>query len=177
MSGRLPETVQWDRLTEGGETLRGTIALQGMTRLAACLLDDEGDVDVELEFGIDAQKVRYLRGHLHTTLHLVCQRCLQPLACPLDVAMSLGLLLSEDEAERLPGIYDPYVLDRRTVALKTIVEDELMLALPLVPMHDADRCRIDPAYAAAEQPVVRATEPGKRKPLAGLGALMKDKAG
>jgi uncharacterized protein len=176
MSGRLPETVQWDRLTEGGETLCGTIALKGMTRLAACLLDGAGDVDVELEFGIDAQKIRYLRGNLHTTLPLVCQRCLQPLLYPLDVVMSLGLLLAEDEAERLPGIYDPYVLDHRTVALKTIIEDELMLALPLVPMHDADRCRIDPAYAAPERPA-RAAEPDKRNPFAGLGALMKDKTG
>jgi len=175
MSGRLPETVQWDRLTEGGETLRGTIALKGMTRLAACLADSEGDVDVELEIGIDAQKVRYLRGYLHTTLHLVCQRCLQPLSYSLDVDMSLGLLLSEDEAERLAGIYDPYVLDRRSVELKSVIEDELMLALPLVPMHDADRCRIDPAYAAAEQPA-RAIETGKRNPFAGLGTLMKDKA-
>jgi uncharacterized protein len=176
MSGRLPETVQWDRLTESGETLRGAMALKGMTRLAGCLLDGEGSVDVELEFGIDAQNVKYLRGHLRTTPHLVCQRCLQPLSYLLDVDISLGLLLSEDEAERLPEAYDPYVFDHRSVELKTIIEDELMLALPLVPMHDAGRCRIDPAYVAADEPE-RAIEPGKRRPFAGLDALMKDKPG
>lgn len=177
MSGRLPVTVQWDRLTESGETLRGTLALRGMTRLAGCLLDDEGDVDVELEFGIDAQKVRYLRGHLRTTLHLVCQRCLQPLSYPLDIDICLGLLLSEDDSERLPEAYDPYVFEQRSVELKTIMEDELMLALPLVPMHDADRCRIDPAYAVAEPTALAAAETGSRRPFAGLDALIKDKSG
>lgn len=176
MSGRLPETVQWDRLTEGGETLRGAIAIRGMTRLAGCLLDDEGDVDVELEFGIDAQKVRYLRGHLRTTLNLVCQRCLQPLSHPLDIDICLGLLLSEDEVEGLPGVYDPYVLERRTAELAVIVEDELMLALPLIPTHDAAGCRIDAAYAAT---AVTVTPPdsGTRRPFAGLDALLKGKPG
>lgn len=172
MSGRLPETVQWDRLTEGGETLRGTLALRGMARLAGCLQDSEGDVDVELEFGIDAQQIRYLRGHLRTTLHLVCQRCLQPLSHPLDLDICLGLLLSEDEIERLPESYDPYVFDQRTVELQAIVEDELMLALPLVPLHDARRCRIDPAYAVAEE----AVETGRRRPFVGLDALLKGKS-
>lgn len=176
MSGRLPETVQWDRLTEGGETLRGTLALRGMTRLAGCLLDSEGDVDVELESGIDAQRIRYLRGHLRTILHQVCQRCLQPLAYPLDIDVCLGLVLSEDEAEQLPEIYDAYVFDQRMVALKVIIEDELMLALPLVPLHDADRCRIDPAYVTAEEPVL-AAETKKRRPFAGLEALIKGKPG
>ncbi len=176
MSGRLPETVQWDRLTEGDKTLRGTIALQGMTRLAGCLLDDEGDVDVELESGIDAQKVRYLRGHQRTTLNLVCQRCLQPLSYPLDIDISLGLVLTDDEAERLPEVYDPYVFEQRTAELKSILEDELMLALPLVPMHDTARCRIDPAYAVVEEPV-QPVDTGTRRPFARLDALMKGKAG
>jgi uncharacterized protein len=176
MSGRLPETVQWDRLTEGGETLRGMLALRGMTRLASCLLDSEGDVDVELEFGIDAQQIRYLRGHLRATLRLVCQRCLQPLSCPLDIDVCLGLLLSEEEMERLPQRYDPYMFDQRTVALKTIIEDELMLALPLVPLHDADHCRIDPAYAIAEEPALP-IEAETRRPFAGLDALIKGKSG
>lgn len=176
MSGRLPETVQWDRLTEGGETLRGSIPVRGMARLAGCLLDDEGDVDVELEFGIDAQRVRYLRGHLRTTLNLVCQRCLQPLSHPLDIDICLALLLSEDEVEGLPEVYDPYVLDRRAAELTAIVEDELMLALPLIPTHDAADCRIDAAYAAVEE----ATPPpdsGTRRPFAGLDALWKGKPG
>jgi uncharacterized protein len=176
MSGRLPETVQWDRLTEGGETLRGSLALRRMTRLAGCLLDSEGDVDVELEFGIDAQHVRYLRGHLCTTLHLVCQRCLQPLSYPLDTDICLGLVLSEDEMERLPESYDGYVFDRRAVELKTIIEDELMLALPLVPLHDADQCRIDSAYVDAQEPALP-VEAERRRPFAGLDALIKGELG
>lgn len=176
MSGRLPETVQWDRLTEGGETLRGSMPLRGMMRLAGCLLDDQGDVDVELESGIDGQKVRYLRGNLRTTLTLVCQRCLEPLSYPLDIDICLGLLLSEDGMEGLPEVYDPYVLDRRTAELRAIVEDELMLALPLIPMHDVERCRIDAAYVVEESPAV-AADAGTRQPFAGLGALMKGKPG
>lgn len=176
MSGRLPETVQWDRLTEGGEILRGSMPLRGMTRLAGCLLDDQGDVDVELECGVDGQKVRYLRGNLRTTLTLVCQRCLEPLSYPLDIDICLGLLLSEDGMEGLPEVYDPYVLDHRTAELRTIVEDELMLALPLIPMHDTDRCRIDAAHAAEESPAAVA-DAGSRQPFAGLDALMKGKPG
>ncbi len=179
MSGRLPQIVHPGRLAESGATLRGAIALNMMPRLAGCLHDTEGAVNVELEFGIDAQKIRYVQGRLTGTLHLVCQRCLQSLAYPVDLEFALGLVSSETAAENLPGRYEPLVVEESRLAPGSLVEDELLLALPIVPMHVIAECGYDRRLIdrdPIDQPGPDEPEtPETRRPFAGLGELLKEK--
>jgi uncharacterized protein len=44
------------------------------------------------------------------------------------------------EAERLPLRYEPYLVEESPLLLRDVVEDELLLALPNVPMHDEKDC-------------------------------------
>lgn len=173
MSGRLPQTVQPGRLADAGETLRGSQALDTLSRLAPCLNDTEGVVDVELDFGVDAGRVRTISGHLHATLHLVCQRCLAPMDWPLDVELQLGIVGSEDAAEQLPEQYDPLVIEDGQLDIRALIEDELLLALPIVALHPVGACGIDlPVEAVAEAPPRQET----RQPFADLAAMLKAKA-
>ncbi len=162
------------RLAESGVTLRGSLPLTAMTRLAGYLHDTEGEVNVELDFGIDAQKVCYVQGRLTATLHLVCQRCLQLLAYPLDLDTALGVTPTEAAAESLPGHYEPVIVEESRLDLGKLVEDELLLALPIVPMHAVDACRID--QRLIDRPESGRVEPQEtRRPFAGLGELLKEK--
>lgn len=162
------------RLAESGVTLRGSLPLTAMTRLAGYLHDTEGEVLVELNFGIDEQKVCYVQGRLTATLHLVCQRCLQLLAYPLDLEVALGLTPTDTAAENLPGHYEPVVVADSRLDLGNLVEDELLLALPIVPVHAADACRVDERQVDRMQSG-RTGQPETRRPFAGLGELLRDK--
>lgn len=175
MSGRLPQSVQPDRLAERGETLRGTLALKGMARLAEFLHDTDGEVAVELEFGIDTQDLKFVRGHAHTSLHLICQRCLRSMSYPVDIDISLGLAHSEREAERLPETYEPLILDEPSIQVKGIIEDELMLALPIVPAHAMEQCDADHAHFVPEAQEVQtpADDEGRQRPFEGLDELIR----
>lgn len=178
MSGRLPQIVHPGRLAESGASLRGTVALNTLPRLAGYLHDTEGEVNVELEFGIDVQKIRFVQGRLSGTLHLICQRCLQSLAYPVDLDVALGLAWSEAGAEKLPGHYEPLIVDEARLELARLVEDELMLALPVVPMHAIDECRHDRRLIgapAADEAAGQAGTQDTRRPFAGLGELLRDK--
>jgi uncharacterized protein len=71
-----------------------------------------------------------------TRMALVCQRCLGPVAEPLHVARSFLFVPGEDAAAQLDADSDDDVLAlTRTLDLRELVEDELLLALPLVPRH------------------------------------------
>lgn len=171
MSGRLPQTVQPLRLAETGAVLHGSLGLGGMTRLATYLHDTDGKVDVDLGFDIDEAGTRYVRGHLRAVLHLVCQRCLQSFDHPMDVGVSLGFARSEGSASGLPERYEPLVLEDDSVDLAQLVEDELILALPIVPAHEPQDC---PADAVAARPAAQEeAEDGKRRPFEGLADLLK----
>ncbi len=65
-----------------------------------------------------------------------CQRCLQPVALALDLARALRFVADEATAEALDAESEDDVLALpRYLDLHELVEDELLLALPLVPMH------------------------------------------
>ncbi len=78
----------------------------------------------------------WLHLRAHAVVPLQCQRCLQTLAEPLRVDRRLRFVRSDDEAARLDEELDDDVLVLPPrLDLHELVEDELILALPLVPRH------------------------------------------
>jgi uncharacterized protein len=78
-----------------------------------------------------------LRLHASSALRVCCQRCLQPMTVTLDVRPTLRFVHGEDQAQRLDEESDEDVLALSTALdLRELTEDELILALPLVPRHE-----------------------------------------
>ncbi|MCW5632636.1 MAG: DUF177 domain-containing protein [Rubrivivax sp.] len=86
---------------------------------------------------------------LHAIVGLECQRCLQPMAVPLVVQRRIRFVDDEEEAARLDEELEDDVLAMPSrLDLRALVEDELLLAMPLVPRHEA--CPQPPAALQAE---------------------------
>ena len=170
MSSRLPEYIDPLRLAEARAVLQGQFAIAGMRRLASALHSTQGVVDVDLEFGIDEARTPYVKGVMRAGLEVVCQRCLGPMVLPVEVELALGIVTSAQEVERLPGNYDPLLVEAEPVSLADVIEDELILALPVAPVHPEQQC---PPWrdTVVEQP---AEKVGKPSPFAVL-AQLKDK--
>ena len=80
-----------------------------------------------------------IRLHLQaqTALQLTCQRCLQPMTVELHVSPTLRFVRDEALAEQLDEDSEEDVLAlSAALDLHDLVEDELILALPLVPRHE-----------------------------------------
>ena len=101
----------------------------------------EGDV----EWSIRGQRTSVVGGEAETWLHLRararigldCQRCLRQVTWDLDVKRSLRFVCGEDAAAALDAQSEDDVLElQRSVDLRDVIEDELLLDLPLVPMHE-----------------------------------------
>jgi uncharacterized protein len=119
----------------------------------------------------------WLQLQAQTEVALQCQRCLQPSIETLAVDRRLRFVRGEDEAARLDedSEDDVLALQART-DLHELLEDELILALPLVPMHAqcpqpllVEPAPADPAVGAAGA----AAEPDRPHPFAALSALRK----
>jgi uncharacterized protein len=80
----------------------------------------------------------WLELQARADVRLVCQRCLGPLAHALEVQRAVRFVRDEQEAERLDEDSEDDVLALPTgrIDLRSLVEDELILALPLVPRHE-----------------------------------------
>lgn len=99
-------------------------------------LDNKGNVTVRCGFARNAQGVAFVSGEAHAQVSLTCQRCLEPVQVSLDIDFRLALVGEEEEAEKLSDDEDYLVVGYETVSLQDIVEDELILALPLVATHE-----------------------------------------
>lgn len=144
---RLPLHIDPLRLARSGTQLRGRMALAPMERFAPLLAAADGEVGVALDFGFDAERRVFVRLHLSTEVSLVCQRCLGPVRHRIEVERLLGVVSSEAQAEHLPGTYEPLFVTEEPLFLREVIEDELILSLPIVPRHDEGECT--PAQPAA----------------------------
>jgi uncharacterized protein len=117
----------------------------------------EGGIGVDTE--LDGQVV------------LTCQRCLQPVAVPVQSHSALVLVADDAAAEQVPDVREPIVVEANQVDLTWLAEEEMLLALPLVPLHD------EACSAAVESDaiaVVSEIPEGKRqKPFENLRDLLK----
>ena len=140
MSKRLPVHIDPLQLAGKGELLSGELEIAGMRRLAPSLHATEGAVEVTLEFGMDPERIPYLRGHIRGNLILTCQRCMQAMDFPVDHDMTLGLVNSQAGADALPDHYEPLLVGVGPMTVSDIIEDELLMCLPLAPKHPESQC-------------------------------------
>ena len=163
--GGLPERIDPPRLAERGGRLCGHLSLARMERLKASLCDGEGTVFIDMRFQRDEQGRDMAVGHVTARLPVRCQRCLEAMEIAIATAVRLAFTDAEGETPPPDG-YDAAPLVGDTISLSDLVEDELMLALPMAPMHEdcplGVWCRYLRGRAPSEAP---------RKPFAALARI------
>ena len=114
--------------------LRGMLGMEKLPRLAKMQCSTEG-LEYHLRGGRASNGKRCLRFSIRGSMQLLCQRCLDPLPVPIAIDAELQLaenlreiLEAEDEIDR--------VLVSRRMDVGQLVEDEVILALPMVPRHE-----------------------------------------
>jgi len=110
--------------------------VSAFSRLGEVIASTEGDVTYALDFGRDEFGIAYVAVRAKADLTLICQRSLEPFQMPVEVDARLGLIVEESEEASLPPGYEALLVeqDGKLDPVATI-EDELLLALPLVPVN------------------------------------------
>lgn len=135
MPEALPSRVDAFRLAGRGARIENTTPVAMMSRLVSLLADDAGTARSELAFVRDASDWCVVDGHAAAEVHVTCQRCLETMPVRLDVRLRLGVAADESEAERLPDGLEGVLSEDGQLSPLALVEDELILALPIVALH------------------------------------------
>jgi len=136
----LPKQVDVRKLVASDASIAAREPLASFQRLGAMLESDAGDVEVQLRFFIDEQRLRRIDGMVRTEVQVLCQRCLQPMSVPLDSEFAVAVVWSDDEAEHLPRELDPYIAGEEPQDIRDLIEDELIISLPFVSYHEPGQC-------------------------------------
>jgi uncharacterized protein len=125
-------------LQEGN--ISGTLSLDRLPRFCKSLADKNGSVSIELKFSLNNAKERLISGSLRAEVNVFCQRCLKPLAIALADDINLALVRDEEAAKQLDAEYDPWICEDHKLDLAEMVEEQLILCMPLVSYHDSGDC-------------------------------------
>ncbi|WP_243730273.1 YceD family protein [Marinomonas balearica] len=121
-------------------TLEGQLPLTDLSELRELLVSDEGHVSIHLNFKVDEDRRYIATGSMNASVQVVCQRCMEGVDCNLEVDLALGFVYDEEHANNLPKDYDPVVMTEGEVILADMVEQELILAVPIVAYHEETGC-------------------------------------
>lgn len=135
-SGQLPHYLEPRKLARQGGEISGHTTVAALPRLAEFRSSQDSVVRARLAFEQDDDGHHCIRGEVHTELELCCQRCLEPVRYEVTARVDLALVWSEDQARALPQHLDPWLASDEKMVLAELLEEELLLALPLVATHE-----------------------------------------
>jgi uncharacterized protein len=142
MIDHLPDRLDLYAAAEAGREIQGLLKLASLVRALPLLASHEGELEVVLKPGRDEDRRHYLAGSIKGRLVLQCQRCLERMDYPLDVTFQLGLVQSEEQMRHLGDRYEPLLITGEPTDLAEVITDEVLLALPIVPLHtEVSTCR------------------------------------
>jgi uncharacterized protein len=152
-----PPAVPVDKIVDAevcaraGSTIARRFSAAELPRLREAGGQDGSSIEAEFQFSeFDGKPA--VAGELHGTVVLTCQRCMQPVEIELDD--SFQVILVDEERSDEPGGYEPVVVKASRLDLAWLAEEQALLALPLVPMHESEDCGADAAeeIASTEEP-------------------------
>jgi uncharacterized protein len=143
MLSPMPDFADPWRLCALGRVYAGSVALAEMPRLRPLLASAGGEAHYVLRCGRDADARSIVAVEVRAALPLQCQRCMGEVLVEVEATASLALVAGPEEAARLAEGLDPLLVEDGRIELRTLVEDELILAIPVAPMHPAEVCAVD----------------------------------
>lgn len=169
-----------EAFAKAGAELAGELPLSQLPRLADLFHADtpasaaervRWQAHGETRKPLGGEKQPWIRLQARGCLSLECQRCLQPVAVPVEVDRHFLFVHGEDAAAQLDADSEDDVLAlTRALDLVELIEDELLLALPVVPRHEV--CAAPLPRSVGEEEI----EVEKPNPFAALSALKRGRA-
>lgn len=140
---QLPQRVDAVKLVDNNQQFNATIDASVLTRLGEAVVNCSAPVHCEIQFERDQENNRVMTGSCHTQVVMICQRCLGEVTFPIESSFELGLVFNDDQARQLPRRLEPVELDEQgQLDLWTVMEDEVLLALPPFPVHEHGECEL-----------------------------------
>jgi uncharacterized protein len=172
-------SVDVDRLADARASHGFEYALADLPRLREQLAGSEGVATGQVEFRRE-RGLAIAAIDVEASLTLQCQRCMQPLQWPVQSSVQVALVDDLATADAAPEDVEPVLVQGGKVLLRDLVEEELLLGLPLIARHEDFHCVDAELYAAdaaadSGQDADDAPLPAEttQTPFAGLGELLK----
>ena len=157
MQGKLQQVYRVSKELGQNSLLSGSFQLSRLDRLSSLVISNDTDITLSFEFSSNAYRHPTIKGHIDTELLVECQRCLEPMVHTIDLDFDLLIDASEDDVQSFQ--MDTVYTDDGYLDVFEVIEDELILTLPLISMHEDNACNKQWQPDSIEESVVEKNNP------------------
>ena len=136
----IPERVDHRKLAKQAGLIEGTLPIQCFHRLGEMLVVREGQVYLRLEFSRGDFGSTRVEGSVSTEVCTICQNCMQQFWGKISCDVALLVVSDESKLELLTENEDAIVASNKVISVVELIEDELLLAMPMIPRHEEGQC-------------------------------------
>ncbi len=136
-------------------TLQDKVAVVDLQRASKLLASYAGEVVCQVDFSTDLEDFCVINGELHGILTMCCQRCLKNFKREVCCEFAVSPVKNDAEAKLLPSGYEPVIVEDGKIDLLQLLEDELILGLPIVAAHDDNELDCIQSIGIVEQELTR----------------------
>ena len=119
------------KLAENAAETHREIPITQLSRLKAYLSDDEGVLNASVVGWIDEDRRKLMRCTIDGEVTMACQTSFQPVSVSIASEVVFYPVLSEEAIASAPEEYEAFLYDEEELNLLTLIEDEIILSLPL----------------------------------------------
>ncbi len=138
----LPKTINPYSMADRRVRLAGDFQVVDMPRLTSFLAASDGHVSIDIQLDRDHRRLAFIKGCIKAELLILCQRCMQPFRYVVEKSLLLRPVLDDDQAKLVEPEYDPVMVEDQKLSLIEAIEDEIILCLPTVAMHEKSECPV-----------------------------------
>jgi len=172
MSGKLPSKIDPFKAADQSRVLRGVVNTKQFKRLDKAIISIEDELSVGCSFLRDDLNRPYVELNCKASMVLRCERCLGSMDFKFELK-NHRLQLIDASNHSAEADVDGLLVEHNDLYLSELLEDEILLGLPLIPKHSAldecDQANVDWLIRQGESDSVESTK--THKPFAVLEML------
>ncbi|MDF7681108.1 23S rRNA accumulation protein YceD [Enterobacteriaceae bacterium ESL0689] len=166
---KLPLTLDPVHAAQKRLDYAGIYSRNQVERIASSVVSVDSDVECSLSFTIDNQRLVVIYGDAQVSVTLECQRCGKPFSHRVHTKYCFSPVTRGEQTEALPESYEPIEVNEfGEIDLLAMIEDEIILSLPIVPVHDSEHCEVSDAERVFGELPEEAQKPNPFAVLASL---------
>ncbi len=166
----LPQYIDARKVAQQGGELKGSVPVDALERLLQTLTGYHNAITVDLFLEFDDQKRTTVTGSLEVDVELQCQRCLANTTYPVSISVNVAIVSTEEQVKMLPRTIDPWLVTEANADLYGLIEDEILLALPMVAYHP-EPCIDKSLYTSSDDNINSGCEEESENPFSVLEQL------
>ena len=139
----IPACVNPRALSSQNMCMEGIVPRNALSRLNDAVCGLLRDASATLNFKVSQESFCELNGIVEAKVEVICQRCLEKCQINLSSAFAFVIVDSEQEEQKLRNNRDAWVVAGGSGDLHSLLEDELLMALPPVSYHKNSACNFE----------------------------------